>query len=99
MAITLTRRQLYELVWSEPTQQLAKQIGISDVAIAKHCRKAGIPMPGRLLEQAASGKARYQDSASRTRLRGMRSTKPFHGGTKRDLPVTLAVTGHRSRSG
>jgi hypothetical protein len=42
----LTRGQLYDLVWSEPMRNLAKQIGISDTAIAKHCRKADIPMPG-----------------------------------------------------
>jgi hypothetical protein len=43
---TLTRGQLYDLVWSEPMRNLAKQIGISNTAIAKHCRKADIPMPG-----------------------------------------------------
>ena len=47
MSIVFTREQLYESVWSEPMQQLSKQVGISDVAIAKHCRKAGIPVPTR----------------------------------------------------
>lgn len=47
MPFTLTREQLYDLVWSEPMQRLAKQIGISDVAIAKHCRKLGVPVPER----------------------------------------------------
>jgi len=47
MTFTLTRQQLYDLVWSEPMQRLGKQIGISDVAIAKHCRKLGIPVPER----------------------------------------------------
>lgn len=47
MPITLTREQLYELVWSEPMRTLAKQIGISDVAIAKHCRKSDVPVPER----------------------------------------------------
>jgi hypothetical protein len=42
-----TREQLYDLVWSEPMQRLAKQIGISDVAIAKHCRKLGVPVAER----------------------------------------------------
>jgi hypothetical protein len=31
--------------WSEPMQRPAKQIGISDGAIAKHCRKLGVPVP------------------------------------------------------
>ena len=45
MSFRLTREQLYELVWSEPMHRLGKQIGISDVAIAKHCRRLGIPLP------------------------------------------------------
>jgi hypothetical protein len=47
MPFTLTREQLYELVWTEPMRLLAKQIGISDVAISKHCRKMDIPVPER----------------------------------------------------
>lgn len=47
MTFTLTREQLYDLVWSEPMRRLAKQIGVSDVAIAKHCRKLGVPVPER----------------------------------------------------
>jgi hypothetical protein len=47
MPFELTREQLYDLVWSEPMQRLSKQIGISDVAIAKHCRRIGVPVPER----------------------------------------------------
>lgn len=42
MSFVIARQQLYDLVWSEPMQRLGKQIGISDVAIAKACRKAGM---------------------------------------------------------
>lgn len=41
----LSREDLYLLVWEEPRTNLAKRFGISDVAIGKACRKAGIPMP------------------------------------------------------
>lgn len=41
-----TRLELYQLVWSEPLRKLAKRFGISDVAIAKRCRRANIPLPG-----------------------------------------------------
>lgn len=34
-------------MWSEAIQKLSKQIGISDVALAKTCRKVGIPIPER----------------------------------------------------
>ncbi|MGR4872232.1 hypothetical protein ACIPRI_25560 [Variovorax sp. LARHSF232] len=45
MSITLTRDHLYELVWSKPRSQIAKDLGISDVAIGKHCSRAHIPAP------------------------------------------------------
>lgn len=47
IAITLSREDLYELVWSKPMLELAKDFGISDVALAKRCRRLGIPVPGR----------------------------------------------------
>jgi hypothetical protein len=43
----LTREQLYEKVWSSPVQILAKEFGISDVGLAKICRRYRIPVPGR----------------------------------------------------
>jgi len=45
--LTLSREDLYELAWSKPILLLAKDFGISDVALAKRCRKLGIPLPGR----------------------------------------------------
>ena len=42
---TLDRTVLYELVWQYPRTELAKQFELSDVAIAKHCKSARIPMP------------------------------------------------------
>jgi len=45
--LTLSRRDLYELAWSKPIVELAKDFGLSDVALAKRCRKLGIPIPGR----------------------------------------------------
>ena len=41
------RQQLYEEVWSAPTQQVAKRYGISDAAIGKVCRCLKIPKPPR----------------------------------------------------
>ncbi len=46
MAQQMTRQQLYDLVWSEPLRTLAIRFKISDVAFAKACRRAGIPLPG-----------------------------------------------------
>ena len=45
--ITLPRSKLYDLVWSKPVTELAKEFGISDVALAKRCRAINIPLPPR----------------------------------------------------
>src|ERR1039458_1525227 len=41
------REELYERVWSRPVTHVAKDYGVSDVAIAKVCRKLNVPLPGR----------------------------------------------------
>jgi len=46
MAKRLSRKELYELVWSEPMRILAPRFGISDVALKKACARAEIPTPG-----------------------------------------------------
>jgi hypothetical protein len=45
--ITVTRKELYGQVWSEPMMRLARRYGVSDVALAKLCRKHEIPRPPR----------------------------------------------------
>lgn len=45
MAKEISRQALYELVWSKPRTSLAKEFGVSDVAIGKQCVKAHVPMP------------------------------------------------------
>ncbi|MEO8401857.1 MAG: hypothetical protein ABI597_08705 [Gammaproteobacteria bacterium] len=37
--VQLTREELYEEVWKRPLQQLAKDLWMSDVGLAKICRK------------------------------------------------------------
>jgi hypothetical protein len=41
------RQKIYEEIWSEPIQHVAKRYGISDVGLAKVCKKLNIPRPGR----------------------------------------------------
>ena len=40
-----SRQELYDLIWSTPAIKLAADFGISDVAVAKHCKKLNIPRP------------------------------------------------------
>lgn len=44
---SLSRDELYDLVWQEPMSQLSKRFAISDVGLAKVCRKHNIPYPTR----------------------------------------------------
>lgn len=43
----LTRRALYDLVWSKPLTTLAEEFGISDVGLAKICNRHRVPTPQR----------------------------------------------------
>jgi hypothetical protein len=47
MTFTITREQLYDLVWSEPIRNLSKQFGIPNIAFARHCRNLSVPLPWR----------------------------------------------------
>jgi len=42
---TITREELYALVWSKPTTELAKEFGISDVGLGKICKRMEVPKP------------------------------------------------------
>jgi len=40
------RERLYEEVWAEPVRTAALRYGVSDVALAKACRRLKVPLPG-----------------------------------------------------
>jgi integrase len=44
---SFTREALHKLVWSEPTRTVSRRLGISDVGLAKACKRANIPTPDR----------------------------------------------------
>src|SRR5690242_3820900 len=43
----ITREELYKLVWAKPLVILAKEFGISDVGLAKICKRLDVPRPYR----------------------------------------------------
>lgn len=47
MSHTLSRRELYDLAWSEPIKDLAQRFELSDSGLAKACKRADIPRPPR----------------------------------------------------
>lgn len=44
--IRISREELYERVWTLPLRKLAPEFGISDVGLAKICKRHSIPLPG-----------------------------------------------------
>ena len=47
LASRYNREEIYQRIWSEPIQRVAKSYNISDVALGKICTKLRIPRPGR----------------------------------------------------
>jgi len=45
--VEFSREEMFEKIWSRPALQIAQEIGVSDVALLKACRRASIPLPGR----------------------------------------------------
>jgi len=43
--IILTREELYERIWHCPIRDVARELGVSDVGLAKLCNRNGIPKP------------------------------------------------------
>lgn len=41
----ISRKELYDAVWGRPVRTLAREWGLSDVGLAKACRKHQIPLP------------------------------------------------------
>lgn len=75
----LRRQQLYDLVWSEPLTLLAPQFDMSDVALAKICKRNSIPVPGR--GHWAKLKAGKASPRFPLPLRGLGFRETIHVGT------------------
>lgn len=43
----ISREELFALVWEKPTQEVAEELGVSDVAIGKLCTRLQVPKPPR----------------------------------------------------
>jgi hypothetical protein len=47
LARRYNREKIYQEIWAEPIQHVAKRYNLSDVGLAKVCKKLNIPRPGR----------------------------------------------------
>ncbi len=43
--VRMSRQELHELAWTKPLSQIAKDLAISDVGLAKLCDRHNIPRP------------------------------------------------------
>lgn len=67
---TLKRDELFHLVWSSPVSNVAKVLGISDVALAKICQKLDVPRPPRgYWQQVSSGQKPKRPTLPKARPR------------------------------
>src|SRR3546814_1843440 len=97
MAQKFSRSEFYELVWSKPMTHLAKEFGLSDVALHKICRKHDVPNPplGWWAKHAAGHKVK------RTPLpklkSGISDTINIAGGELRNEPDSIAQVREEAR--
>lgn len=78
-----TRSELYDLLWSAPASKIAKNLGISDVALGKAAKRHGIPAPERgYWAKIAAGKL---PAKSRLPLRGLGQADSIHVGREDEL--------------
>jgi hypothetical protein len=77
--VNLGREELYELVWSEPMVRLATRFALTDVALAKTCKRMGIPVPPR-------GYWRRKETGYRV---GRPTLPPLKPGTTTDVELPL----------
>ena len=86
----LTREELHRLVWDEPGTHLARRFGISDVALAKICRRLDVPRPppGWWARKAAGRKVRVAPLPTR---------RPDIPGQVRITPTPITADGLREQ--
>ena len=101
--VTLTREQLYELVWNEPTRTIAVRCGLSDRGLAKICIRLHLPLPGRGYRQKkAAGKDVGAHASVRCRSATPAERQVVVGGEfarKTDASASSASGGARARTG
>jgi hypothetical protein len=91
----ITREELHQLVWSKPTRVAAKEFSISDIGLAKICRKLGVKKPPRgLWAKVASGMrmkkpplgALPDGCVSKTVIHGQTEAEQMRWPTRDDVP-------------
>jgi hypothetical protein len=87
----ISRRELFDLVWTKPVTKVAVDFGVSDVAVHKLCKKHRIPVPGRgYWAKRAAGKM-VRAVVFREISDGSLNTIRVHGGISTPGPEVVAA--------
>jgi hypothetical protein len=81
--VALSRGELYAEVWSVPMLRLGPKYGLSDVGLAKLCRKHDIPLPPRgYWARKQHGKAVKQSRLPSPERNPSIEIRPYRAGTQ-----------------
>lgn len=99
-ARTVTREDLYERVWTLPMRRLAAEFGISDVGLAKVCKRLNVPVPGRgywaQVEAGAAGPRKPLPKIALRTATVIRSIPPETDEERRERETHEALVAHFS---
>ncbi len=88
------RQDLYDKVWAQPMQRIAKEYGVSDVALARACKRRSVPVPGvGYWAKKAAGKPVPEQPPLPPELTNdsKRAVSPNHSGVKSLFSSQLSV--------
>lgn len=98
MPESLTRRELYDLVWSKPVAKVAVELGISGVAVKKICDKHRVPVPGRGYWAKLAAGQKVKPVAFRDISDPLLNRVLIRGSLLRSLPEEVLVAREKARS-
>jgi hypothetical protein len=88
----ISREDLYLRVWATPMRTLAKEFGVSDVALSKACRRNAVPTPPPgYWTQLAHGKAAKRPALPATPQKNTISFSPDKSAAQRRAAPVVAV--------
>lgn len=90
---SLTREELHQRVWSTPMSKLAREFEMSDVGLAKICKKHNIPRPSRgYWAKIENGKDVTRLPLRRLDDESLSAIRIRHGGKPMETPQILTAS-------
>jgi hypothetical protein len=78
----ISREELYRLVWSKPTRNVAREFGISDVGVGKICKRLNVQKPPR---------GYWQRIASGYKVKTPALPSPGKGGRTQSFLISIVI--------